>query len=358
MQKVISGIQQVGIGIPNVHEAWKWYREHFGMDIAAFDDEGTAELMLPYTGGKPQARHAILALNMKGGGGFEIWQYKSRTPVAADFNISLGDLGIFAVKIKTENISEAYHSFNVHSIPVSKRIYEDPNGKKYFFVKDPFGNIFQMVENDSWFVANHSNTGGVDGVMIGVSDMAKSIAFYKNILGYDRIIYDAQDKFDEFSWLNGGNQTFRRVLLSHSKPREGAFSRLFGTSKIELIQVIDREPKKIFENRLWGDLGFIHLCFDIAGMEIFREDCEAAGFPFTVDSRQNGLNGKSFDMGEAAGDFAYIEDPDGTLIELVEAHRIPLIKKVGWNLDLKKRNRTKALPDWMVKMLSLKRVKS
>ena len=358
MQKVISGIQQVGIGIPDVHEAWGWYRKHFNMNIAAFDDEGTAELMLPYTAGKPQDRHAILALNMKGGGGFEIWQYKSREPEAAKFDVLLGDLGIFAVKIKTENIAETYHYFTKQGIDVSKRIYEDPNGKKHFFVKDPYGNVFQLVQNKHWFVKNQDNTGGADGVMIGVSDMDKVIYFYKTILGYDKVLYDTQGKFDEFSGLKGGNQTFRRVLITHSRPREGAFSRLFGDSKIELIQVQDREPNKIFENRLWGDLGFIHLCFDIAGIEQFKLDCTSEGFPFTVDSRQDGLNGSSFDMGEAAGHFAYIEDPDGTLIELVEAHRLPLIKKIGWNLDLKKRNRTKALPDWMIKMLSLKRVKN
>ena len=32
-EKIICGIQQIGIGVANVHEAWNWYREHFGMDI-------------------------------------------------------------------------------------------------------------------------------------------------------------------------------------------------------------------------------------------------------------------------------------------------------------------------------------
>ena len=69
---VVSGIQQLGIGVENVAEAWKWYRKHLGMDIKVFDDSATASLMLPYTGGLPRNRHAFLALNMNGGGGFEI----------------------------------------------------------------------------------------------------------------------------------------------------------------------------------------------------------------------------------------------------------------------------------------------
>ena len=92
MDLVISGIQQIGIGVPDVQEAWKWYREHFGMDIRIFEDKTVAELMLPYTGGEPRKRHAALALNLQGGGGFEIWQYSERTPQAPAFDIKIGDL--------------------------------------------------------------------------------------------------------------------------------------------------------------------------------------------------------------------------------------------------------------------------
>jgi hypothetical protein len=62
-------------------------------------------------------------------------------------------------------------------------------------------------------------------------------------------------------------------------------------------------------------------------------------------------------MGEAAGRFAYIEDPDGTLIEFVETHKIPILKK--WNLyyDLRKRKTQKPLPSLLLWAMSLMRVK-
>jgi hypothetical protein len=62
-------------------------------------------------------------------------------------------------------------------------------------------------------------------------------------------------------------------------------------------------------------------------------------------------------MGEAAGHFAYIEDPDGTLIEFVESHKIPVIKKLGIFIDLRKRDPLKPLPDFMLKALGFGRVK-
>ena len=61
-EKIISGIQQIGIGVGNLREAWKWYREHFGMDIRVFEENAVADLMLPYTGGQPQSRHAALGI--------------------------------------------------------------------------------------------------------------------------------------------------------------------------------------------------------------------------------------------------------------------------------------------------------
>ena len=56
-------------------------------------------------------------------------------------------------------------------------------------------------------------------------------------------------------------------------------------------------------------------------------------------------------MGDASGHFTYIEDPDGTLIEFVETHRIPVVKKLGWYIDLRKRDRTQQLPKFLLRMM-------
>ena len=42
MDYIISGIQQVGIGVQNVYEAWAWYRRFFGVDVPIFDEEAVA----------------------------------------------------------------------------------------------------------------------------------------------------------------------------------------------------------------------------------------------------------------------------------------------------------------------------
>jgi catechol 2,3-dioxygenase-like lactoylglutathione lyase family enzyme len=351
MQFYISGIQQVGIGNPDVHKAFKWYSKNFGMDIPVFEEAAEANLMLPYTAGMPHQRHAILAVNLMGGGGFEIWQYTSRTPQAPLFEVQAGDLGLYITKMKSPDVKAAYNQMRSNGLNVISPLVKDPNEGEHFFVKDLYENIFQVVSSDNWFTHTGALTGGPYGMIIGVSDMEQSIKFYSNILGYDTVVYDSSGNQNDLSSLPGGKGNFRRVLLRHSKARVGSFSEVLGKSEIELIQVLDRSPHKIFEGRLWGDMGFIHLCFDIINMKALKAFCAKEGSPFTVDG------GEGFEMGEAAGHFAYIEDPDGALIEFVETKKIPILKKIGWYLDLKKRDVRKPLPRWMLKTLRFNRVK-
>jgi len=355
-EKIISGIQQIGIGVPNVKEAWKWYNDIFGMDIRIFEESAMAELMLPYTGGKPRMRHAALAMNLMGGGGFEIWQYTERTPQPPAHDIRIGDLGIFAAKIKARDVRATYKYFKSKNLNVNG-LTTDPSGREHFFILDPYGNIFQVVDSQAWFkIERRKVTGAAAGAIIGVSDIEKSRLVYSGILDYDQVVYDKEGAFEDLDQLYGGDAQLRRVLLKHSKHRLGGFSRLFGPSEIELVQVLNRKPKKIFDKRYWGDLGFIHLCYDIIGMGQLRKECYEKSFPFTVDSDVK-PKGESFDMGEAAGHFAYIEDPDGTLIEFVETHKIPIMKKLGWYLNLQKRNPEKPLPNWILKALKYSRIK-
>ena len=347
----IAGIQQIGIGVSNVHEAFKWYRQHFGMDIPIFEEAAVSALMLPYTGGKVHQRHAILAINLKGGGGFEIWQYTSRTPQPCSFEIQVGDTGIYCTRIKSSDVKGSYSFLKSKNVNLVSNLTQDAGGNPTFYLRDPWNNLFQIVKGNSWFGKGGQLTGGPSGCMVGVSDIERSKKFYADILGYDTVVYDETGVFEDLKNLQGGTNKIRRVLLKHSKPRVGAFSKLLGSSEIELVQVLDRTPKKIFENRFWGDLGFIHLCFDITNQQAMKQLCAAKGHPFTIDS------GEKFDMGEAAGHFSYIEDPDGTLIEFVETKKIPILKKLGWYLDLKKRDALKPLPDWMLKALKFNRVK-
>lgn len=354
MEKIICGIQQMGIGVPNVQEIWKWYRKFFGVDVRIFEEAAEAPLMTRYTGGTVHSRTATLALSMQSGGGFEIWQFTSRPTEKADFEIQLGDYGLYACRIKSRDVQASYAYMKSNGAEVLGEPQKAPDGSFNFFVKDPNGNLFNVLEGSGWFKeTNHpARTGGVAGALIGVSDIEKALPLYRDILGYETVVYDYTGVSDCFSDLPAGKGNFRRVLLKHKDERMGPFSKLLGPTQIELVQSTDRtDCRKIFENRFWGDWGFIHLCFDVQGMDTLQKECEEKGFPFTVDS------GKTFDMGEAGGRFSYIEDPDGTWIEFVETHKVPVMKKLGWYINLKNKKPGKRLPNWMLSAMGMNRVK-
>ncbi len=349
----IVGIQQVGIGTEDMVKSWKWYADMFQMNVRMLEDDTVAELMLPYTGNQPQRRHACIAANLQGGGGFEIWQYSERKPQPISFDIQIGDLGIFVAKIKSHNIA-AYHEELTQKYRNITPIFTDPRGLPTFYIHDPAGNCFQVVEDNYIFIDENRYSGGIVGAMIGVSDIDKSLPVYQDIFGYDTILYDKNGTFSDWHTLRGGEQHYRRVLLGRSTPHTGPFAGLYGSGTIELVQALDRTPRKIYEGRYWGDPGFIQICFDVVNMRELEKYCQEKGYPFTVDSC---ANQSQFDMGLAAGHFTYIEDPDGTLIEMVEIHKIPIINKPNISINLMKRDRSKQLPTLLFRMMKLNKVK-
>ena len=345
---MISGIQQIGVGTEDFRKSWDWYIDMFGIDVKILEDDTVAERMLPYTGGKPQQRHACIAVSLQGGGGFEIWQYSKRKPVACPFTISVGDLGIFAAKLNCCDVAAFHRELSAKwEHCTSPEVL--PDGTPCFYVKDLYGNIFQIVENKNVFINQGRLTGGMAGAVIGDSDMKASVKFYSEVLGYSIVRSDSTGIFSEHDIMPGADRKCRRVFLASPK-RKGAFAELFGDSTIELVQALELTPRKIYDGRYWGDPGFIQVCFDVTNMTALGEFCRKHGHPFTVDSCPDG---RKFDMGDASGHFTYIEDPDGTLIEFVETHKVPVVKKLGWFIDMSSRNPEKPLPKFLFRLMGL-----
>jgi catechol 2,3-dioxygenase-like lactoylglutathione lyase family enzyme len=347
----ICGIQQIGIGTPELQQDWDWYKDVFGMDIRIFQEAAEAPLMTRYTGGTVQKRNAVLATNMQGGGGFEVWQYESRQSMPPAFQPQLGDLGIIAAKMKTPNADVAHKALMDKGVKMLTEVVANGAGQRHFTVSDPKGNWFQVIESADWFKDEGRPTCGVYGAVIGVSHMDRSLAFYRDLLGFDTVLSDERGLQPDLAGLPGGNLAMRRTILAQSKQGIGPFTPLLGHNQLELVQLENGQGRKLFENRYWGDMGFIHLCFDVVDMTLLKEQGKSLGYPFTVDS----LDG--FEMGKASGRFCYAEDPDGTLIEFVETHRLPIVEKWGWYMNIQKRKPGKSLPNWLLNSFRFNRVK-
>ena len=342
MSYIINGIQQVGIGVTDVDVVFEWYKSVLGFEIKMFDDTATADLMIDYTGGEPQQRRALMALSTNTGGGLEIWQFKKRKSLAPKNPVRLGDLGINYLKFKHKNIDSL-----LGQIPddVNKTEVIALGGKRYFFMQDLWGNTLKIEEDKT---LDFDGVSGACGVGIGVSDLTKSQDFYKETLGFD--VSTPKIGFEELQqgFVSGEKQKGETLTITRSSTKRGGFAKLIGDCEIDLIQNESINPVKIFEGRYWGDLGFIHVCFDVANMDSLQNELSDKGYQFTVDSA---VGSESFSMEDTAGRFAYLEDPDGSLIELVEVHKIDVAKKLGWSIDMTKRDPEKPFGNLFIWLL-------
>lgn len=352
MSYTIHGIQHLGVGVPQHEEAWKWYRKFFGMDIPLFNDEAGAPLMTIYTEGEVISKRAAMVLNIKGGCAMEVVCPTTFKATHAKVDHQLGDLGIFIGMVKAPDVTKAYDFFKSNDAEILSEIVQTPSGSNTFYIKDLNGLLWQILPADDFYTNHSTVTGGTLGGVIGVSDMSKAIDFY-SLLGYDEVLSDESGVFKDWENISGGKKEFRRVLLSQKNPSGGGFSKLAGKSYIELVQDLsERKPLKIYADRLWGDIGFVHLGFDVRNMSALGKKLEDVGHGFTCDTKD------VLSMGESTKvHCTYCEDPDGTLIEMIEVYKIPIIEKLGLYLNVEKREASQPLPNWMLKALKYTRVK-
>jgi catechol 2,3-dioxygenase-like lactoylglutathione lyase family enzyme len=349
--KRINGMQHIGVAVSDMDRSLKYYRKFFGLDIPFFDSVQPAPLMDYYTRGETITKRASMVMNLQGGCAIEVIRPTSFHPRKADFEIQLGDLGILVNTVKCKSIHASYEFCKNNGALWISALGATPDQRPTFYIKDPDHLIWQFVASDEWYTNSKHHSGGVIACSIGVTDIEESKKLYSSILGFDLVVNDQSGVFDDWKELPGGNQRYRRVLLGQSAPPGGGFAKVTGHNFIELIQCLERAPREIFKDRIWGDIGYAHLGLDVKGMENLGEELKRSGFPFTCDSRS------ALNMGNTKVHCTYIHDRDRTLIEFIEVYKVPIVEKWGIFLNVANRDPLKPLPDFMLKALRFSRVK-
>ncbi|MDA1335560.1 MAG: VOC family protein [Bacteroidetes bacterium] len=348
----IQGMQHIGVATSNMDHSLRFFRQLFGMDIPFFDSVQAAPLMDSHTRGETITKRASMVMNLQGGCAFEVLRADSFEPVKASWTLGQGDLGITTVQMKTRDIERMHaHAMKIAGDACDRSIRNTPWGQKTFYVSDPDENRFQVLEASDWFENNGHPSGGVLGCTIGVTNMEKSLELYANILGFDEVLFDETGTFADWEDLPNGKESFRRARLTQSAPGAGGFGPLTGRTYIELVQALDRKGRFIFEDRIWCDIGFAHLGFDVRGMNELGKALDAKHFGFRCDTAD------AIGMGETKVHCTYIDDPDECWLEMIEVHKVPIIEKWGLFLNVQKRGADEPLPRWMLKALRFSRIK-
>jgi len=348
----IQGMQHIGVATSDMDRSLRFFRKLFGMDIPFFDSIQAAPLMDSHTRGETITKRASMVMNLQGGCAFEVLRADSFEPVAASWEIAQGDLGITTVQMKTRDIQKMHaHARSIAGDDCDANLSHTPWGAPTFYLQDPDGNRFQILDADDWFENNGHPSGGVLGCTIGVSNMENAMGLYAEVLGFDQVLFDETGVQPDWNHLPHGSESFRRVRLTQSAPGAGGFGQLTGRTYIELVEAKERKGKFIFEDRIWCDIGFAHLGFDVRGMAALGQALDQKGFGFRCDTAD------AIGMGETKVHCTYIDDPDECWLEMIEVHKVPIIEKWGLFLDVQKRGADEPLPRWMLKALRFSRVK-
>jgi catechol 2,3-dioxygenase-like lactoylglutathione lyase family enzyme len=141
----------------------------------------------------------------------------------------------------------------------------------------------------------------LDHVAITVTDMEKSIAFYRDILQMELSIDFETDELSTF--FSEPGVKVRSVILKKGKSGKGM---------VELLTFYSPEGKPLHPERKPYDPGLWMLSFEIDDVRAAYEELSEKGVEFTNPPSQLNVSGMGIHT------VVLIKGPDGVLVELVE----------------------------------------
>lgn len=142
---------------------------------------------------------------------------------------------------------------------------------------------------------------GVHHSCVIVSDMERSLPFYRDVLGMRE---DVNVHFDADPVMMG---------LPGTKPRQHIVMLSAGNTNVELIQYLEPKGKTTNESRTC-DGGTLHICFQVRDINAAYKDLTAKGVKFhrtpgVIDETGQGLTGYGY---------VYFRGPDNEVLELMQ----------------------------------------
>lgn len=352
---MLTAMQHYGFGVADRDRSWEFYRR-LGFDVPMSLNQSYASRMEPVVGGDYE-RKVVIAANLLGGATLELYQYLSTDPRPFPQTWRWGDPGMSASALKVPDITRALELFADDPDTVVSGPCPWPGKPEWtaVLVTDPDNLLIYLIEVPGIPYSlrrNGERVGGAIFPTIAVTDMKRSLEFYRDILEYNEIVYDWKGTDPMLATVPGGDRPMRRVLLHDPRPSSSFYSFYLDRGWIELVEVEGEKGPHIYHGRRWGDIGQMEICFDVYDIQATFNELKLRGAHPVLAP-----NTEDFDMGHGSTAlFAYFADPDGTMIELAEATRLKFTE--GISIDLRKRKPGKPLPRWLMKMSRFKRHKT
>jgi catechol 2,3-dioxygenase-like lactoylglutathione lyase family enzyme len=315
---MIEGFEHVGMGVTDIKRSFDFYKKVLGFSMKLNEGEAVHDELTPIIGESVQLA-TIMAMNLSGGAAIELIEHKSTAPRPMP-EVHWGDIGYLAVGLKAFKIDELVGVLEAKGAkfitPVIEFEVSGGGTWKSAFLRDPDGILLELLETEELRKASKKpKIGGFSHVTMGISNMEKTIEFFKRVIGFDEVLLDTEKTPAELEPVTGG-QAFRWVTLRQSKEPKSPLP--VESGMVVLVEARGYEGKPIYEGRRWGDVGIMEMAVEVLDIEsTYKSAVERGAEPFTAPA--------DVDMGMGTkGAVAYIKDPDGNPFEMAEA------KKVGF----------------------------
>lgn len=310
------GACHVGIWVTNMEKALVFYRDILGLKVLN-DFSGEEYKLREVIGKSVEMRVIILGVSAKlDRSCIKLVQFLSgpypNSTYRVPFNRRWGDIGYCEFCFEVLNVEKTYTEMKEKgaesAMEVTRFSEKGADGKEvvsaYAYIRDPEGTLVEFDE--PWLVRK---TGTVDkkfaGIIrldhvgFGVTDMDRSVTFYKDILGFNKVIYDIEGESAMSKLV--GEPLRRRLVMLHNENDGGC---------IELIQAFPPfKARPLSLESRWGDIGLMEMGVEVKDIDKVCQTLVEKKVRFIcAPGPVKQLNAKH----------AYIRDPDGLMIELIE----------------------------------------
>jgi catechol 2,3-dioxygenase-like lactoylglutathione lyase family enzyme len=281
-------IHHIAVGVENLARMREFYESSLGFTTVVAEFRGVnAPIMAEVARSAALTFDGVILGHESGGILLELVQrtHPAARAIRADFTV--GDIGLNGFVLEVGD-----------GTPLAS--------KSRTTRRDPEGNLI-------WIETVRPQPGiesrpGVRGVIIGVSDLARSASFYAGLLGFR-----PRGSSDEPEELTAESRDGR---ASRARVRSMRLNSSTQDSWIELIESVSPRGRSIPFATNWGDYGYLQTCFSCESASHVAAGLREAGITLLCAPHPAGPGPV-----ETVGEFVYALDPDGAPVEFLHLPR-------------------------------------
>ena len=296
-----SGLHHVALGVNDLAGMRDFYRDVAGFTqvLAAFEDVAP-EAMHEVARNSELVFGGAVVSQPSGGVQLEFLRVTRPPPRALRKDPRYGDIGVGHLSLAVADLG-AFHAVAKGRLAFcgAPRVAKSPGAqdRAFVFARDPEGNLVE-------FVQAQRGVGGVISIGVGVTDIDRSIGFYRAVL---ELTEPPRGPHEAFSGLVDEAAAGEGVRVRACSLATGP-----DAATLDLIEVSNPRGRSIPFAANWGDFGWLQVCFSCGDIGATTARLERAGAVLLCSPKPAGEG--SF---EETGAFVYARDPDGVPIEFL-----------------------------------------